>query len=167
MKTQETHTKKKPWKQKRGNHDTQASTQWDKTAQTEQYETNHVQKYCFEMAIYSWTWGLPLSAVSIPCKTPWEITKFSFESGYQLEIASCWGMGACVYFSFSTLIPHLFWTLQSLCLLLVSMNLYVPRSCCYWQILFPWGWTSSLTLAIFLSALSQAHFQEKKEWFYF
>ena len=45
------------------------------------------------LAIYSWAYSLPLRVVCFPSETPLEKTKFSFASGYQLEIASGLGMG--------------------------------------------------------------------------
>lgn len=52
------------------------------------------------LTIYNWAHRLPLRVVCFPGESPLEDTKFSFVSGYVLEISSGLGMVACIQFSF-------------------------------------------------------------------
>lgn len=67
-------------------------------------------------------WGLAQSAVNIPREIPWR-NWFPFPSGYQLQVASWFGVALRVHFPFAVLGPFRFerWPLlrmrQSLCVL--------------------------------------------------
>lgn len=65
--------------------------------------------------------------------TPLETTSFSFVSGYQLEIASMLGEGACTYFP-SAVVPHLAKTCTGpVHAAPVSVGSSVLQSCCVWK----------------------------------
>ena len=54
-----------------------------------------IQLGVYFLAIYCWAYSLPLRVVCFPSEMPLEETKFSFASGYQLEMTSQLGMGMC------------------------------------------------------------------------
>lgn len=56
-------------------------------------------KYATAFILCCWAQGQLLHVVCISSETPLEKTILSFASGYQLEIASWLGIGACVHFT--------------------------------------------------------------------
>lgn len=55
------------------------------------------------MANYSWAWDLPCWLVGRPIVTSFEENWFLSPRSYQLQKASCLGMGLCIYLPFSIL----------------------------------------------------------------
>lgn len=54
----------------------------------------------FSVTIYCWMCSLLLRLVCFPSESPLDETKFTFESGYQIEIVPELEKGTCVHFFF-------------------------------------------------------------------
>lgn len=103
------------------NYETITTTKKQKQA-LQNYHWGH-----FVLAIYCWTWGLPVHVVCLPNETLLQKAKYSFVSGYQLEIASDLGMGYVFLSSFSPETP--IWLRPVSLWLHMCISLLSRRSC--------------------------------------
>lgn len=58
-------------------------------------------------------------------ETPLEKMKFSFASGYQVKASGLWGVGGICCFSFQLQDPICYRPVQALCMLLLSLYVYM------------------------------------------
>lgn len=74
---------------------------------------------CFLLVIYWWAYTLPIRVACFPSESPLEETRFLFARGYLLKIASG------VHFSFQLLDPIWYRPTQTLCMLVLWVNICV------------------------------------------